>query len=196
MFGFPTQWRFIKAPIIFFIVIALFEVLKPVCFDLFGFIPELIENGEVWRAVTGQIIHSNLNHMLLNIGGLTLVWALHGEYYSAKHYLTIMLLCLGLVGIGLALTYSNTIYYGLSGIIHSLLIYGAVIDISKHKKSGWLLVFGVWAKVYYEAVFGPSAQTAELIGASVAVEAHLIGVCVGSFLGPAYLIVNRKKALC
>lgn len=196
MFGFPTQWQYVKAPLAFFVLIVLLELLKPTSTELLGFYPDSIANGEVWRAITGQILHSNTNHMLLNIAGLALVWALHGEYYTSKHYSILMFTSLTLVGAGLVAVYSNTIYYGLSGIIHTLLIYGAVIDISKHRKTGWLLVIGVWAKVYYELTFGASAATANLIGASVAVEAHLIGVCVGSILGPAYLIINRKKALC
>lgn len=196
MFGFPTQWRYIKAPLCFFGLIFLLEFLKPTSSQVLGFLPKQIAEGEIWRVITGQILHTNFNHVVLNVAGLALVWALHGEYYTARHYTLVLTISLILVGIGLALTYSDTIYSGLSGIIHTLLIYGAVIDVSKHKKTGWLLIIGVWAKVYYELSFGASVATANLIEARVAVEAHLIGVCVGSILGPLYLIINRKKALC
>lgn len=193
MFGFPTQFRYSTAPILLIVLVLVLELIKPSSFNYLAFLPDKIALGEYWRVLTGQLLHTNLNHTLLNICGLILVWALHGEYYSVKHYLLLMLTSLILVGLGLVYVYDNTIYSGLSGVLHALLIYGAIIDIAKKVKSGWLIFVGIWLKVAYEMTYGASASTAELISAKVAVEAHLIGAIVGLGLGLCYLAYLRKS---
>lgn len=173
----------------------LLEITKPISIDLIGFIPEKIADGEYWRVITGQLLHTNLNHLYLNTAGLLLIWALHGEYYTAKHYVIVTSVSLIIIGIALGIIYQNTIYSGLSGVLHALLIYGSILDIKRKLNSGWLIFAGIWLKVLYENTFGASGSTAELISASVAVESHLIGAMVGLFIASIMLLIERKKAL-
>ena len=70
-------------------------------------------------------------------------------------------------------------YAGLSGVLHGLFAWGAIQDIKAKDKLGWALLIGVIAKVVWEQFSGGSASSAELIGARVAVEAHLAGVLGG-----------------
>ena len=192
LFGFPTQLKYILAPLLLFAIVFLLELLKPASMSLLGFYPEKIAAGELWRIVTGQVLHTNFNHVLLNVAGLLLVWALHGEYYRAKHYALIVTLSLVLVGIPLAVLYDTTHYAGLSGIIHTLIVYGALIDIHKKVTTGWLILIGVFVKVGYENIFGASSDTAALIAANVAVEAHLIGAVAGLIIGIGYWFINKR----
>lgn len=187
LFGFPTHIQYTLAPIILISVIALLELMLPVLKPHLGFYPELIANGEYWRAITGQLLHTNTSHALLNSAGVALVWALHGEYYRTGHYALVLCSSLALVAVGLAVIYTETYYAGLSAVLHTLFVYGAVIDIQHKRLSGWLLLVGVWLKVGYENIYGAPESTAELIGATVAVEAHLIGAIVGVVLSFAYL---------
>lgn len=196
MFGFPTQLKYTLAPLCFFAVIIAFEILKPASSELLGFYPDKILEGEVWRLVTGQMMHTNFNHMLLNLAGLTLVWALHGEYYQAKHYAYLVLASLLSVGLGLILFADYQNYAGLSGIIHTMLIYGSCIDLLNKDKTGWLIIIGLFVKVAYENLIGASEATKALIEANVAVEAHLIGLICGLILVSIYhLDRNKKKVL-
>lgn len=195
MFGYPTQLKFIIAPTLLITLMVILEIMKPNSVELLGFIPEHLANGEIWRAITGQLLHTNLNHLMLNVLGLVLVWALHGEYYSAKHYSAVLTTSLALIGVGLAFTYSNTHYSGLSGVLHALLVYGAILDVSKSVKTGWLILIGIGLKVAYEMTFGAANSTAQLIAANVAVEAHLIGAFTGLIMGAVYLLIKTKKAL-
>jgi len=195
LFGFPTQFKYVIAPLSFVFLVLLLELFQPTTSKFLGFFPDQIAQGELWRVVTGQLLHTNLNHVLLNIAGLALVWALHGEYYSTRHYAFIITTTLALVGLTLAFIYNNTNYAGLSGIIHSMILYGAFIDLANNKKSGYLIIIGVWLKVIYENIFGASTSTSDLIEAQVAVEAHLIGAIVGSLIGLFYLLKRKKKAL-
>lgn len=193
MLGFPTQKQYLIAPLCLIVIMLLLEVTKPLSMQWLGFIPTDIEKGEVWRIITGQVLHTNFNHVLLNMAGIVLIWALHGEYYDTKHYTLAVLSSLLLVGIGLLLFAEYRSYAGLSGILHSLIVYGGVIDIKRHDKTGWLLLIGVLAKVVYEMIIGPTKYTEELIQAGVAVEAHLIGCIVGLIMGFTYLYVYRTN---
>lgn len=165
------------------------ELLQPTSAQLFGFYPEKILNGELWRMVTGQLLHTNITHLLLNCGGFLLIWALHGEYYGKRQFSILLLSSLLLVGISLMLFAEYRHYAGMSAIIHTFIIYGAIQDILNKDKTGWLIVLGVFLKVVYENVYGASESTIEMINANVAVEAHLLGVLAGLVL--AALLPNK-----
>jgi rhomboid family GlyGly-CTERM serine protease len=66
-------------------------------------------------------------------------------------------------------------YVGLSGTLHGMFIWGAYLDIRHKVFSGWVLLGGVWLKIAYEQIEGPSVEVAKLINANVATEAHLFG---------------------
>lgn len=194
MLGFPTQKQYLIAPLCFIALTFLLELTKPVSMQWLGFNPNDILNGEIWRLVTGQMLHTNFNHVLLNVSGIVLIWALHGEYYNTKHYISAVTISLVLVGVGILLFGDGNNYAGLSGILHTLLVYGAMNDIKKQEKTGWLLLIGIAAKVLYELIVGPAQYTKELIQADVAVEAHLIGCIAGILMGFGYLYFNRAKS--
>jgi len=198
MLGFPTQKQHITAPISLIILMFVLELAKPLSIQWFGFSSNDILNGEFWRIITGQLLHTNFNHLLLNVSGVVLIWALHGEHYHSKHFTLAVLTSLTLLGISLLCIslwgvdgYQN--YAGLSGILHSLLVYGGIIDINKKDKTGWLLLLGVLAKVLYEVIIGPEQSTMDLIQADVAVEAHFMGCVVGLIMGLGYLFLDKKQ---
>ena len=186
----PIQTKFTWAPITLLIVMLVMHLLSANTDKWFGFYPSAIIQGEIWRAVTGQFLHTNTNHLLLNFGGLFLVWALHGEYYRAKHFFVIVIASASLIGAGLLLFADYAHYAGFSGILHAFFFYGAIQDIFREEKTGYLLLIGISLKVAYEVVVGPSTDTEALIGAQVAAEAHLIGVIAGGILA-LHLIYSK-----
>ena len=38
--------------------------------------------GDLWRLLSGHLVHLGWTHLLLNLAGLALVWALVGSVYS------------------------------------------------------------------------------------------------------------------
>ncbi|MEP7766379.1 hypothetical protein, partial [Sanguibacter sp. 26GB23] len=46
-------------------------------------------------------------------------------------------------------------------------------------KTGWLLLIGILIKVGHEQIFGASQDIADLINATVAIDAHLFGTISG-----------------
>jgi len=144
---------------------------------------------QVWRALTGHLLHSNHWHLVMNLGALLLMLMLHQLYYSVKSF--VFLLLVGCVGISLLLFLFSPdihIYVGLSGWLHCFITVGALLDIKHKIQSGWLILLGVIAKVAYEQWQGPDAELAALIDANVAIDAHLYGVICGLLLGFVFVI--------
>jgi rhomboid family GlyGly-CTERM serine protease len=188
MLNLPFEKRFISAPII--LIISAIVIFATPLSELFEYNRTLFATGEYWRIITGHFSHSNGYHLMLNLAGVVLIWALHGEYYDSKQYALALFLLALYTGGGLYIFYpENTLYNGLSGILHGLIIIGASIDCQKGMRTGYLLFMGVWLKIAWEQYTGPSAELGELIEARVAIEAHLIGAISGIFV---YAKLNRK----
>ncbi|GGB63546.1 rhombosortase [Shewanella inventionis] len=156
-----------------------------------------IQHGQVWRLVTGNLLHTNLWHLLMNLAGFWVIVFLHDVHYKRHpEKLVLLFVCLCLLeGIGLYLFYpSLKAYVGLSGILHGLFAFGALMDIRKGYYSGYLLLLGVIAKVAYEQYFGATESVTALIGARVATESHLVGLICGLLCALCWsFVANRFK---
>ena len=145
---------------------------------------DAIGNGQLWRLLSGHLLHSNNWHLLMNLAGLLLAMLLHSHYYRAASLCLQWALCALLIAVAMYLYSADiAIYVGLSGLLHSMLTLGALRDIQLKMTTGWLLLAGLLIKVSFEQWQGPDAKLAELINASVAIDAHLYGVCSGLGLG-------------
>jgi rhomboid family GlyGly-CTERM serine protease len=143
-----------------------------------AFMPE-----QWWRIFTGQFMHSNWTHLLLNVMGIVFIWILHAEHRSPTQYLCHICFLALWTGLGIWLFCPDiAIYTGLSGLLHGVIVWGALKDIQVGMRSGALLFIGIWAKLAWEQIQGPSAQVGELIESRVAIEAHLLGAIGGVVL--------------
>ncbi|MFT5674414.1 MAG: rhomboid family GlyGly-CTERM serine protease [Paraglaciecola sp.] len=194
MLNLPIQTKYVLGPLIVLIVAIILQFFEPTSSDWMAYDREKIDSLELWRLISANFLHTNLNHLLLNGLGVILLWALHGAYYTNRHYLILFLLIslgctLGIYFFAERLSW----YVGLSGTLHGFFITGAYFDIRHGVKSGWLLLIGVWLKIAHEQWIGPSADVVELIGADVAIEAHLFGAIGGMFAILYYVMVSRQR---
>ncbi|MBB5210967.1 rhombosortase [Microbulbifer hydrolyticus] len=150
--------------------------------------------GEYWRIVSGHLTHTNLNHLLLNGCGLTLAWAL----MPMRPRLNIALAGLAIIGAlcGLALLLFEpqiTWYRGLSGVIHALLVLGAVFNITTagERLPGLVVLAAVVLKLYSETFGTSGSMVTELIGAPVVTEAHFWGALAGAAVAILLLLGTR-----
>jgi len=139
-----------------------------------------IAQGEFWRLFTGHFFHANLNHLLFNLGGLVLIWALHGQYYKTQELVTFFVFSILFTSVCIYF-FSPTIgsYVGLSGVLHGLFIWGVIYDIRKRVPGGYLLLTGILGKIVYEQIYGSEENIRVLISAPIAVDAHLWGAASG-----------------
>ncbi|MCG9768461.1 rhombosortase, partial [Pseudoalteromonas piscicida] len=186
MFELPTNKEYLIGP-------ASLAILSTILM-LFGLGPHLdfdrnaIADGEIWRILSGQFTHSNWYHLMLNLLGILFIWLLHAEYTTLRKY-WLNVLFLGLfTGLMILLFSPNIVVYtGLSGLLHGLIVWGALEDIKRKLTTGYLLFIGVWAKVCWEQYAGASTDVAKLIDSRVAIEAHLFGAVGGVVLAVIYL---------
>ncbi|WP_233267451.1 rhombosortase [Paraglaciecola sp. L3A3] len=178
-------------PITVIIISCTFWLLEPSSREWFAYNRNLISDGQWWRLISGHFLHTNSNHLWLNLTGLVLLWALNGDYYNIRSVWTLFILCIG-TSIGLFFYSDDLIWYvGLSGVLHGLFIIGAWQDIIHKIKSGWILFFGVWLKVIYEQIAGANEEVATLINANVAIDAHLMGTIIGTLIVVFILVKNN-----
>jgi rhomboid family GlyGly-CTERM serine protease len=149
---------------------------------------DAITQGQLWRLFTGHLLHSNFYHLVMNVAGLLLLWILHGHFYTAKN--TASLFLISSLFISVALYYFSPSlhrYVGLSGVLHSLFIFGVMLEMRQKDKIAYLLFIGIWLKIANEQFFGASEELAALINAQVAINAHLWGTVVGCVFTLIYL---------
>jgi rhomboid family GlyGly-CTERM serine protease len=154
----------------------------------------LINEGEIWRLVTGHFLHTNGYHLALNCAAVFLVWALHGDYYNVKNTAMLTLFTIAFTSTLLFILAPQLIsYVGLSGILHGFFIWGAIEDIKSKFLTGYLLFFGVIAKVSHEQIYGADTAVAELINANVAIDAHLYGAISGLISAALIAVLSKAK---
>lgn len=146
--------------------------------------------GQWWRILTGNFTHTNFAHLAMNLLGL---WIISSIFRPTAQMLMRALLVASLaVGIGNLATSMN-IYVGLSGALHGLFGYFALREALSGRRSSWLLVIGLIAKVGWEQLFGASETTSAMIHARVAIESHLAGALSGLVLAVVETSFLKKK---
>ena len=190
----PINRENTTGPLIILALSCMMYLSEPSSSEQFAYSRDAIENMELWRLLSGQLLHTNVFHFLLNGAGILLLWGLHGDYYKTGGYLLFVLFSALFIAISLY-CFSPHLhsYVGLSGVLHALFTYGAYQDARQGFKSGWWLQLGVALKVLYEQWQGPDESISKLIDANVAIDAHLFGWIAGIVVIVASRIPSPKQ---
>lgn len=140
---------------------------------------QLIMEGEIWRIMTGNWVHTNTPHLIMNIVGLWLLWMLFNE--TLKPHMFYLSLFITNLSIGLALLILNPElfwYAGLSGSLYGLYIIGASIALMHKDYIGSIPLFIIIpTKLVMDLTQNDLTGFSEqLINAPVSTEAHIYGV--------------------
>ncbi len=138
--------------------------------------------GELWRLVTAHLVHLDLEHAVLNVAGLVLVWALFSRVLSARQWALTLLVGVAAIDLGLWLVNVELQWYvGASGLLHTAMAAGIVRRMIARDLVAWGLgVVGV-GKLLYEHFSGAMPFTSS--GALVVTDAHLYGAVAGMICG-------------
>lgn len=150
-----------------------------------------VSQGEFWRILTGNIVHFGWAHTLMNVAAFLLCVFGLLPHFSILRFSLLLFGCCIAVGAGMYwLNNEYTIYAGLSGAIHGLVIVGLA---RTQLHPVWVRILGlalVAGKLIQEQ--SASYETTDLqalIPVPVAVDAHLYGALAGVvFLTGDYLI--------
>jgi rhomboid family GlyGly-CTERM serine protease len=147
--------------------------------------------GQLWRLVTGHLVHLNFEHATLNSLGLILMWALFARDYTPRQWLAILAGSIAVIDAGLWLRDSTIAWYvGSSGAMHGVMTAGTLAHVKRRDLDGWILAVFIIVKLIYEQTAGalPFADT----GPGVVVDAHLYGAIGGLLVAP-FLATNSPN---
>lgn len=157
-----------------------------------------IMDGEIWRVFTAHLAHLGWSHLLLNLVGLGIIWLLCGRALPTGLWLLVLFSCaLGVSG-GLLIFNPGLVWYvGLSGILHGIIVAGAMAGIYKGDGESGLILLLVVGKLGWEQWHGPMPGSEATAGGSVVVDAHLYGAVSALLLLVALLATpaGRKTLL-
>lgn len=148
--------------------------------------------GQLWRLVTGNLVHLNWPHLVLNLAGLVLIWLLLGRDWSLRLWCATFAVCTLAVGGGLyAFDPALRWYVGLSGVLHGLFVAGVLVTPGLSRIERVALLAAVAAKLAWEHLFGPTPGVTALIHGAVVGQAHLYGAAGGLLFGVAVRLRER-----
>lgn len=192
MFELPLEKKHLLPPLLLTCIVIVFMLLQ--LGPILDFDRDAINQGEIWRILTGQFMHSNFYHLFLNVLGILFIWLLHAEYTQPRQYAFNVLFLALWTGVLIYFLAPNIIVYtGLSGLLHGVIVWGAALDCRRKMITGYLLFVGIWLKIAFEQTQGASVEVASLIESRVAIEAHLYGAIGGVILFIAECIYARKR---
>ncbi|MFZ5466072.1 MAG: rhombosortase [Pseudomonadota bacterium] len=146
---------------------------------MWGYDRQAVGDGQVWRLLTGQLVHLNAVHLALNLLGLAGVMAVWGRELARPTALLGMFLGSALaVDLGLWFLEASIDWYaGASGALHGLFAAGIVLATSAGRTLRAAAALGLLLKLVLEAHVETGA--AGLIGAPVIHAAHQFGALGG-----------------
>jgi len=162
--------------------------------DSLAFDRAALAAGEVWRLLTGHLVHLGWTHLVLNLAGLALVAWVVGSRYNWMAWLVTALISMAAIDAGLWLLNRDLDWYvGLSGLLHGLLAAGLLSGIRERDRESIVLAAFVLAKLAWEQFSGPLPGSESTSGGAVVVDAHLYGVA-GGLLAAAILERRSRQA--
>jgi rhomboid family GlyGly-CTERM serine protease len=147
-----------------------------------------IHDGEIWRLVTGHLVHGDSHHLAWNVLGVLLVWFLFARDYTPRQWLAVLVVSTAATSAGFLLFEPSLDWYvGFSGVLHGCMAAGLVAWLRSTRDPLTWLVAGLFAaKLAWEHFHGALPFTADSLSLPVVHEAHSYGA-IGGLLAAACL---------
>jgi rhomboid family GlyGly-CTERM serine protease len=154
-----------------------------------------LENGELWRLLTGHLVHLGFGHLWPNLVALAVIGALFDDVLKPREWLAAAVACALAIDAGLYVLDPGVDWYvGLSGVLHGFVACGGLLMVARREPIGAALTVGLGAKLAWEHWAGPVPFTAASVGGPVIVAAHLYGAASGALAALAFLGARRRAS--
>jgi rhomboid family GlyGly-CTERM serine protease len=152
-----------------------------------------VVDGELWRVITGHLIHTNHWHLLLNLASLTMIGMLFQSCLTTLEWLLSFIgsaLFISICYLWLDDAFDH--YMGLSAVLYGVIIIGALFDLKAHRYIASIILVVVTGRVIWQQLSGGVEDLATLIEARVAIESHFYGICSGYFIALVIYLMRSK----
>ena len=181
-------------PTVLIMVSGVLQAGHPVTNAWFRFDRLHIWEGEVWRLFSAHLVHMSWNHYAMNCLGIVVIYGLYWRWLTAKTALLWCLISALAVVLGLlVLSPQISWYVGLSGVLHGLIMAGAVTDIHARHREGFWVLGVVVAKLSWEILYGPLPGSETGAGGPIVVEAHLYGAMGGLVVSMMRIFLSQNS---
>jgi len=179
-------------PFLISTILIMFEIVGDIAFNLLCYDRPSIDNGQLWRLLSGHLMHLSWSHLGINLAGLMFLWLLIRDCVTPKEFwLTIFFSALIISLCLLDFNQEVLQYAGFSGVLHSIWVVGALLGIGAKHKEAYLLLTILAFKLTWEQLLGPLSTLIKISGGFIVVDAHLYGAIAGLMM----TIMLRYKAL-
>jgi rhomboid family GlyGly-CTERM serine protease len=153
--------------------------------------------GELWRLVTGHLVHLGPTHMLMNVAALALLAFLFIPLLKSADWLIGGLAAALAIDAGLYWLEPGIEWYvGLSGVLHGFWALACVKAMLLQRREAIPLTVLLVVKIGYERVIGPVPFTGAVAAGPVVTEAHAFGALGGAVTAVVLIaIAGRQRPL-
>lgn len=177
--------------LVFVTVFAIAQLLQQAGVDL-RLLSTTLDDQAWYRLLTGHLVHTNWPHMVMNSAALLITLLLFPVYGNPRLLGGCVLWDALFISLGLLLLFPQIGWYaGFSGVVHGLLMTGALLAF-REPVSKILLVLLV-AKVGWEVWTGGESLSTEFIEAPVIFEAHLLGLIAGALAALPLQLISMLR---
>lgn len=147
--------------------------------------------GQLWRLLTGNLVHLGWAHLLRDVVGLMLIWKLFAGWLAERTWLWVLAASAVAVGVGL-LAFSPGVawYVGISGALFGLFSAGALSVGRKQPVYAGSLLLGMTAVIAWTLHAGALPGETAGLGGAVVPQAHLYGAIGGAV---AFLLCDALR---
>jgi len=186
-----SRWQL---PAVLVVISGIFELFGDTGRALLQFDRLAILDLEIWRLLTGHLVHLGPSHWLLNTFGLILVWLLVGMHFTSWQWLIVTVISIAGVDAGLWFFDSQLVWYvGMSGFLHGILAAGVVKGFQTVPREALMVGVAVLIKILYEQLIGPLPGSEQSASGNVVVDAHLYGALAGLCIAAVFWKKDRAK---
>ncbi|WP_368735498.1 rhombosortase [Ralstonia sp. ASV6] len=161
-------------------------VVDALCYDRAAII-----NGEVWRLVSGHLVHLTWAHCLLNVGGLTALAAILPASLCAWRRCMVLATLIGLILF--AALPGLQFYAGFSGINYGLAVL-ALLPRARREAIAAVVLAALVGRAVWQWLGGVNMDAVAWLGAPPLAAAHLAGLAVGALMLSVSMIRHRPEA--
>lgn len=155
-------------------------LLGPEATDLLMYQRVDVQAGQIWRLLTAHLVHLNAQHLFLNATALAVIWWFFKPSLAGRAgYILTGMIALG-QSLLLFLLHPDVWWFaGFSGVLHGLLVAGALLSRDHTPLLSLLIVIVVTVKLALELTLGANPGMTQLVDKPILVEAHLYGAVTG-----------------